>query len=43
MMPAELLTGTVTVGANAAAERSYLLDQLLAGHPGQVFIHRFLS
>jgi hypothetical protein len=43
MMPAELVTGAVTVGANAAPELSHFLDQLLAGHPGEIFVHRFLS
>jgi hypothetical protein len=43
MMPAERVTGTVPVVPYAAAEFSHLLDQLLAGHPGQVFVHRFLS
>jgi hypothetical protein len=43
MTPAERVTGTVTVVPYAAAESSHLLDQLLAGHPGQVFVHRLLS
>jgi len=38
-----LLAGAVPVGANAAAELSHLFDQLLVGHFGQVFVHRFLS
>jgi hypothetical protein len=37
------VTGAVPVVPYAAAEHSHLLDQLLAGHPGQVFVHRFLS
>jgi hypothetical protein len=43
VMPAELVTGAVTVGANAAAELSHFLDQMLSGHPGQVFVHQFVS
>ena len=42
MMPAELMTAAVPVDANTMAKPSHLVDQLLAGHPGQIFVHRVL-
>jgi len=39
VMPAELLTGTVPVLANAPAQLANLLQQLFAGETGQIFVH----
>src|SRR5215204_7545706 len=38
-MPAELLTGAVPVGTNAAAQFPDLFDKLLARHTLQIFVH----
>jgi hypothetical protein len=43
VMPAELLTGAVSVFANAPAKLENLLHQLFAGETGQILIHQCTS